>query len=421
MMKVNGRILAIVPHKTLIDRTKSGVGAYIDGLEDYGFCDFITDGENSSITKSLWFNYGDTTLSDGYKVGHIQSALLEALDRTPYRAIVCSTYEGVEAAVGLGLPKIMPVYYRSHNSFLLTQDLNGLGAEKMHRALLQAPVTGLRILANCDSTARVLSEIYKAPAAAAYNAFSISDYNPPAKRKPSLLIICRYEKVKRPAFAARIAAASGLPVRVMTGSDRQVKSWQKELSDAGVKDFEVVSGLFGDDKMAFIGQCTVALSCAEVESFANGVRETIPYCPTFVVQTSKYDWARDYTRFCSENKHIHIRAVDRVTEKEVQELGAEIAYWANTKYLTKAERTTLLTSWAKHVDKGWADFMKNAVVPDDGKPMKTDLSKELEEKGVVDWSKTQTLMRTVKAIHKCHARMGLTFDGTKIKTKGKKK
>lgn len=420
-MKVNGRILAIVPHKTLADRTKSGVGAYIDGLEAYGFCDFITDGENSSVTKSLWFNYGDTTLSDGYKVGHIQSELLAALERHPYRAIICSTYEAIEAAVGLGLPKIMPVYYRSHNSFLLTQDLNGLGAEKIHRALLQAGVTGLRVLANCDSTANNLASRYPVAASVAYNSFNVPDYNPPAKRKPTLLIICRYEKVKRPAFAARIAATSGLPVRVMTGSDRQVKSWQKELTDAGVKDHTVVSGISGKEKLEFIGACTVALSCAEIESFANGVRESIPYCPTFIVQTSKFDWAKDYTRFCSLDKHIHVRTVDRVTEQEVTELGNEIAYWATTRYLNNAQRKDLMTKWVAQVDKGWADFMKNAVVADDGKPMKTDLSKELEQKGVVDWSEVPALMRTVKALHKCHARMGLTFDGTKIKTKGRKK
>ncbi|QYW02978.1 hypothetical protein pEaSNUABM13_00019 [Erwinia phage pEa_SNUABM_13] len=420
-MKVNGRILAIVPHKTMQDRTKSGVGSYIDGLEAYGFCDFITDGENSSVTKSQWFTYGDTTLSDGYKIGHIQSELLIALERLPYRAIICSTYEAIEACVSLGLPKIMPVYYRTHNSFLLTQDLKGLGAEKIHRALLQAKVTGLRILANCDSTAINLAERYKTPAHVAYNSFSVPDYNPPAKRVPQLLIICRYEKVKRTLFAARIAAASGLPVRVMTGSDRQARNWEKELAEAGVKEYTVVSGLSGKQKLEFIGACTVALSTASVESFANGVRESIPYCPTFIVQTSKYDWAKDYTRFCTADKHVHIRTVDRVSDQAVAEIGSEIAQTATTRYLTGPQRKQLLTAWAKQVDRGWSDFVQKAVVDDDGKPLRTELYQELIDKSEIDWSQTPTLMRTVNALHKCHARLGLTFDGTKIKYKRKRK
>lgn len=421
-MKVNGRILAIVPHKTMQDRTKSGVGSYIDGLEAYGFCDFITDGENSSVTKSQWFTYGDTTLSDGYKVGHIQSEVLAALERLPYRAIICSTYEAIEACVGLGLPKIMPVYYRTHNSFLLTGNMNGLGAEKIHRAMLQARISGIRILANCHSTADHYDTQYKVEQAmTAYNPFSVPQYKRVAPKRPALLVICRYEKVKRPLAVARIAAATGLPVRIMTGSERQVKNWQKELQTAGVKDYEVVCGLSGKAKLDFIAQCTVSLSCAEIESFANGVREAIPFCPTFIVQTSQYDWAKDYQRFCELDKHLFVRQMDRVNDSQVQSIAQDVLKAAKSRYMNNEQRKAFTSKWVAQVDRGWSDlFSDAAIVFDDGKEMRTDIYKELLATGQIDWSKQPTLMRTVNAIHKCHTRFGLTFEGTIIKYKRKR-
>ena len=416
-MKTNWRMLAIVPGSMYNDTTKSGVGTYIECLKAMGFCDFISDGEfKSSVGQSKWMQYGDPDMTDAYKVAHIQSELLQRLSEIPYRAIVCSTFEGVEACVSLGLPKIMPVFYRTHNSHILTGD-SGAGFEKSHRLMLQSKATGVRVLANCAATGDKLREIYGTDYIAILNRLTVPMLHP--KKQDGLLIVSRYDDVKRPRLASRIAAATGLPVYVLTGSKQQAKRWTQDLEDCGCTNVDVRYGLSGKDKWQFISSRSAALLTSKVESFGMAAAETIPFCPTFIVHTSEYDWTKNLDELnCSEL--INRFVIDTSSKKQESVVVDAILAATKSKYISKSRRSELVEFWSNLSGSQWFNFMNTVSVEDDSKPFKTELGTRLESGEAVDWFEVETLARTVKALHKCIARYPMVVSGSVLRIKSRR-
>lgn len=399
------KMLCIVPHKVFADPTASGVGTYIQGFKDLDV-DILDEGSNEeALSKSEWMKNLRGFGFDPYKVARIAESILRKFESSPYRCIVCSTFEAVEACISLGLPELMPVYYRTHNSHIILGS-SGHGSEKAHELLLRAKSKGVRIAANSDSAYYAVTQRYEFPACHAHVLQNVIDIKVVSVTKVpnSLLIIGRYDDVKRPKLAARIAFESGFKVFVMTGSKRQEAKWEKTLLAAGCSDFEIVSGLTGDDKWRYIAKCQVSLHTSEIESFANAVIESIPYTHTFIV-CKDYDWSTDYHAYKPENFSVRVHMLDVKARKSanatISRIVNEMQSLASKPVISAKKLKQTSELWREITVNAWKRFIESNSLPSKGKALQSDLARDLDAGKRIAWADYYTgLPRQIEALHK---------------------
>lgn len=299
---MRGKILAVVPRRAFSERTLSGVGIYINGLETIPDVDIIYECEKPKLFESRFFEkYANSQIINFGLVFYLQKLILIKLRAYPYKVIVCSTYEGVMACIALGLPKYIPVYYRSHNSGAPSK-IDCIGFDKIHDLLATARKNNVKVLANCTKTLTSLKSIYNVEGTVALNIQEVPD-NLPNKKQSGLLYISRHDSIKRPKLFAEIVKATGLKAKILTNSIHQANSWKKTLDRCGVSDYDIRYGLSGDEKWEFIASAKAALSTSLAESFGLSILETAPVCPTFIVKTD-YEWWENFDDFEVPNLHI---------------------------------------------------------------------------------------------------------------------
>ena len=158
---------------------------------------------------------------------------------------------------------------------------------------------------------------------------------------------------------------------------------------------------------------------SKVESFGMAAAETIPFCPTFIVHTSEYDWTKNLDELnCSEL--INRFVIDTSSKKQESVVVDAILAATKSKYISKSRRSELVEFWSNLSGSQWFNFMNTVSVEDDSKPFKTELGTRLESGEAVDWFEVETLARTVKALHKCIARYPMVVSGSVLRIKSRR-
>lgn len=397
------RILCIVPRKIAEATHKSGVGTYIEGLRTLQFVDFLCEDSTSDLAKSNYFKYAYSQVIDYTIVAFLQTAILKKLEDYPYTAIVCSTFEACEACIGLGLPKFMPIYYRTHNGGVASE-IRVIGDEKIIRLLATANQTGIRVLANCTQTLRALQKVFNGiKGSVALNVTTTLPKFKQPKVVSGTLYISRFDDVKQPKQFAILANDLPKPIKIMTNSVQAAKSWRKLLLDHKIDeaDLDIRYGLT-IDKWDFIASAAVAVSTSKAESFGLGILETLPFCPTIILK-SEYAWHKNFEDF----PHLDNLYVAK-DEKEF------IALTRKKSKIPKNQIHEIFEDWNKLTVDTWVDLLRTARI-EDAKATKSEISTTVTSGGVVDWRNYPVLQRTLKAFHQCNALYDLTFKGAKFR------
>lgn len=388
------------------DFTKNGAGVFANSLAATGNFDFISDGANTPLSRTEWFNYSQQEVVDHGRIAECQAAILDALHNTMYAAIICSTAEGVQACVSLGLPKIMPVYYRTHNSHVV-YGTKGSGVGKAHNVLFNAYATGIRILANCPYTASLLTARYGVPCDTLYNPLELADCQKSDKPKGYLLIIARYDKVKRPELTIKIAELTGLPVYVMTGSVVQKRCWDKLIAKSSIQHSKVVFGIKGVEKDRVLQGASASLSCAIVESFGNNIMETATYCPTFIVE-QKHTWSRNFEELPFA-EHLNVFS----DKTPIEEIAEAIKVQSSQEYPLRNDNALRRRIYKRDIN-AFRNFHKSAKLDASDCTDRSNMYSDLVKNGSFAWSSEPLKERLIKNMQACRTLLNADSKGNML-------
>lgn len=403
-------MLFIVPAKD-IGKSSSGIGTYSKCISHVGY-DVIGDGSNTAVGKSLYSSYATIPVIDFGKVSQIQEQILNELNNKPHEAIICSNLESVEACIGLGLPKIMPVFYMVHNCYAIFGS-KGLGSEKASRIVENSRNTGIQLLVHSPHAINVLRE--RDLDSKLLPMITLLE-KPKHKRKTYLLAIARYDAVKRPEVVVALAKASKLDFVIMCGSSRQKTKWQK-LCDMNKVKATIVFDVEGKEKDKLIQEAGVSIMCSEAESFCQAIMETVTYCPTFIVNTKKISWEKNFDHLPIAKYIIH-RSEGDLKKAELAkfytDVGKEIKKAAEAEYAPR-KKHAVREQLAEITVGQWKDLPKICHDKERYIAGRSELVKQFQDKGFIDWAKCETLQRTIKGLHEILGTYKCTIKGTVVK------
>ena len=240
---------------------------------------------------SAIFMYGDSFCYE--RMANFRNAIIRALSKNLYDAIICNTYETVQVASTMGLEDVIQIIAYTH---LESQ----IFPNTLHNPFLNSVNEMMRKqLEMNDIVVGTQSE---------FNRHNISDtaWHLPIpitepellkehhKPREGVLFIGRWEEGKNPELYLKLIEETKLPARVMTNANG-AKKFEARLKELGV-DYQIKVSIIGQEKVDFITSCRVAFNPSTVESYGMAFYEQHIQLPTFVLENQR--WTNNFDSNC---------------------------------------------------------------------------------------------------------------------------
>jgi hypothetical protein len=160
--------------------------------------------------------------------------------------------------------------------------------------------------------------------------------------KEGILFNGRWEPRKRPEEFVNLCKESGMKPKVMT-STKAVNKFEKAFEKAGIKDYEIRSGIYGTEKVQFIQSCEICYHPSHHENFSFSVYEALCCLPVLV--DSDCYW------------HQNFEDLGFYLEHSTKENRAELA----RKLTKKNIQSDSVYKYHASVKKAWEDILDTKV------------------------------------------------------------
>ena len=309
MKTYSKRIAFLVSYQTLVPH--GGIGqftkSFIELMESNNIkVDIITDKKpqdsefvnslNANIvypedsytytTHSGIFMYGDSFCYE--RMANFRNAMISALSKNLYDAIICNTYETVQVASTMGLEDCIQVIAYTHlESQIFKHTKNPFLHNVNDMMRKQMEVNNLTIATQSQFNSDSLSiGSYVCPIPLPEQAL-LKEYNNP---RDGVLFIGRWEEGKNPELYLDLIEQTKLPARVMTNANG-AKKFEAKLKALGV-DYKIAVSIIGQEKVDFITSCRVAFNPSLVESYGIAFNEQLIQMPTFALEHQR--WTKNF-------------------------------------------------------------------------------------------------------------------------------
>lgn len=253
---------------------------------------------HSYIKHKNVFAFRDTVNWD--LVSNFRDVIFYALQHNTYDLCIVQTSDAIFATYGLELYRHMPLvfYTHDHNSVFPKETADAV-FNSSYFPLLQV---AQKLPGIITATHTELNAVAMSGAGIDANVLPLSISEPKlleeyTGERIGALFIGRWEDRKNPKKFVKLIKDTGLPARIMT-SKKSGEKFKIAFDQLGIKDYEIKTGIWGDEKVDFIKKCRVFYMPSKEESFGLAAYESLTQMP--VVAHKKYDWVinfEDYDSF----------------------------------------------------------------------------------------------------------------------------
>lgn len=216
---------------------------------------------------------------------NLRDALFKALSTNIYDTLIVNSIEGIATVTMMGIQRYIKTVVYTHVEFsigLLDHKLTPFSQDFIHHygRLINTPdlIIGTQSQHNAfeihrvhGASPRVLPMLL--PEADLLNAKPIP--------KAGILFNGRWEPRKRPEEFVALIKETGLPAKVMTGP-RGVAKFEAAFKEAGITNYTIRSGIFGQEKVDFIASARLVYHPSRHENFSFSCLEGMAQCPVVV-------------------------------------------------------------------------------------------------------------------------------------------
>jgi hypothetical protein len=300
----------------------------------------ISYGKHNAI-----FQKGDSINFE--RIINFRNCIMDAMETNLYDLILCNTQEAMTAAYSLKLNEDIPVMFYTHlHSMIFREEQNfsdvfldcyhnlynkhmelhdvyiGTQSQKNIDELTKYGATNC-VLLRMPMSERGLLERYTGP-------------------RKGVLFIGRWEEGKNPEAYIRVMKECGLPCKVMT-SDTAVEKFKEAFQKANITDYEIKSGITGQEKIDFIRSSSMFFMPSLRENYPFAFLECLGHMPCVVLDTQ--DWSDNF-----DSQYYH-----KVNIKGASNLIKTI--YGSDQVISALPYVKNLDSLVEH---GWIDFVNSA-------------------------------------------------------------
>ena len=235
--------------------------------------------------------------SDSYcleRAMNFRNAMMKAFQSRLYDSIVINTPEAYLGVYPLDMARHIPMVFYTHNENLVfrNESFKGVFNPTFDSFFIAAMKADHLVIGT--QTDRNTEELEEAGCAVLTLPMPMPErglLEPWTGEKSGLLFIGRWEDRKNPQEFIRVAAETGLPVKVMTAAS-SIKKWREALKEAGVKNHDVRGGITGQEKVDFIRSAKVFYMPSKSESYGFSLFEAAGHCHCVVLEN--YGWTKNW-------------------------------------------------------------------------------------------------------------------------------
>jgi glycosyltransferase involved in cell wall biosynthesis len=234
--------------------------------------------------------------SDSYNLEravNFRNAMMSAFQTNIYDLIVINTPEAYLGVYPLDMARHIPMVFYTHNENLVFRDEAFKGVfnptfDSFFIAAMKADdlIIGTQTDRNTEELEAAGCSVLTLPMPMPERGL----LEPWTGEKSGLLFIGRWEERKNPQEFLKVAAATKLPVKVMT-AQKSVKKWQAELDKLGLE-HDVRGGITGQEKVDFIRSSKVFYMPSKSESYGFSLFEAAGHCHCVVLE--QYGWTKNW-------------------------------------------------------------------------------------------------------------------------------
>ena len=272
------------------------------------------------------FAFSDTINFE--KIINFRKAILKAFETNIYDMIVCNTQEAMTAAYAMTVSKYIPVVFYTHLHSMIFRESQGSDVflDSYHN-FYNKHMEFTDIIIGTQSQKNI-DELTKHGAAnCQLLPMPMSErglLEPDLGNRKGVLFIGRWEEGKNPEAYIRVMKEAQLPCKVMTNSNGE-KKFIKAFEEAGITDYEIKSGITGQEKVDFIRSSSVFFMPSLRENYPFAFLECLGHMPCVVLDTQ--DWSDNFDmkffiKTSIKNAAVAIKSEYTITPQEHYETGA---------------------------------------------------------------------------------------------------
>jgi glycosyltransferase involved in cell wall biosynthesis len=280
---------------------------------------------------------------------NFRDAFMQALSNNIYDLIVANSFESMIAVQGLDLSKMIPVVFYTHEESMVFLNDRGSFKSIFSDSCIDL-MNKMLLLDNIYVGTQSSRNAQELQTAGITNAVELSlpltEKNlliPEAKEGKGVLFIGRWEERKNPVAFIKAIRETKLPAKVMTNSTG-AKKFEKAFQEAGITDYEIKSGIVGQEKVDFIKSCKVHFNPALRESYGLAFLESLGHLPCVTLD------------FCSWAENFDSKFYLRVKKEDVNKIILKVYDIPRNKWY---ERGSL--EYIQNLDNRTTDLWNNFV------------------------------------------------------------
>ena len=291
------------------------------------------------------FAFSDTINFE--KIINFRKAILRAFETNVYDMIVCNTQEAMTASYAMTVNKYIPVVFYTHLHSMIFRESQGSDVflDSYHN-FYNKHMEFSDIIIGTQSQKNI-NELTKFGATNCHLLrMPMSErglLEPYTGSHKGVLFIGRWEEGKNPEAYIRVMKECKLPCKVMTNNNG-AKKFEKAFADAGITDYEIRSGITGQEKVDFIKGSQVFFMPSLRENYPFAFLECLGHMPCVVLDNQ--DWSDNFNE-----KYFH-----KVNIKDAAETIVEI--YCSTQSIEALEYVKSLDD---EVAQGWIKFLDDFI------------------------------------------------------------
>jgi glycosyltransferase involved in cell wall biosynthesis len=275
---------------------------------DKDFCKLIEDCNGNVLWPLEPLSYSNHTATFAFsdtinfeKIINFRTVMLEAFEENIYDMIVCNTQEAMTAAYAFTINKYIPVVFYTHLHSMIFRDSQGSDVflDSYHNFYNKHMeftdiIIGTQTQKNIDELTKFGATNCKLLPMPMSERSLLEPYK---ESRRGVLFIGRWEQGKNPEAYIRVMKECKLPCKVMTNTNG-AKKFEKAFADAGITDYEIRSGITGQEKVDFIRSSDIFFMPSLRENYPFAFLECLGHMPCVVLDTQ--DWSDNF-----DSKYYH--------------------------------------------------------------------------------------------------------------------
>jgi glycosyltransferase involved in cell wall biosynthesis len=272
---------------------KAPTGTFNTVIENAGANIIYPDEPLKYSDHTATFAFSDTINFE--KIINFRKSLLKAFEGNIYDMILCNTQEAMTASYAMTVNKYIPVVFYTHLHSMIFRESQGSDVflDSYHNFYnkhmeFSDIIIGTQSQKNIDELTK-----YGATNCALLR-MPMSErglLEPYTGFKKGVLFIGRWEEGKNPEAYIRVMKEAQLPCKVMT-NEAGKKKFVKAFSEADIKDYDIRTGITGQEKVDFIRSSSVFFMPSLRENYPFAFLECLAHMPCVVLDSQ--DWSDNF-------------------------------------------------------------------------------------------------------------------------------